>query len=97
MSDTPTTPKDASEFTVAANAAAQAVISFDDDADFGRAEQGLLATLPGAMVSVDDQVVWDCARYDFLRNDEKSPDTVHPGLWRQGRLNAVHEIGRAHV
>ncbi len=92
MSDTPTTPKDASEFTVAANAAAQAVISFDDDADFGRAEQGLLATLPGAMVSVDDQVVWDCARYDFLRNDEKSPDTVHPGLWRQGRLNAVHGL-----
>ena len=92
MSDTPTAPKDASELTVAANTAASAMISFDDEADFQRAQQGLLATLPGATVAIDDHVVWDCARYDFLRNTDKSPDTVHPGLWRQGRLNAIHGL-----
>ena len=92
MSDTPTAPKVASELTVAANTAASAMISFDDEADFRRAQQGLLATLPGATVAVDDHVVWDCARYDFLRNNEESPDTVHPGLWRQGRLNAIHGL-----
>ena len=92
MSDTPTAPKVASELTAAANTAASAMISFDDEADFQRAQQGLLATLPGATVAVDDHVVWDCARYDFLRNNENSPDTVPPGLWRQGRLNAIHGL-----
>ena len=92
MSDTPTAPKDASKITVAANANASAMVSFDDDGDFRRAQQGLLATLPDAMISLDDQIVWDCSRYDFLRNDEKSPDTVHQGLWRQGRLNAIHGL-----
>ena len=92
MSETPTTPKDAAELTALANAAAASSISFDDVADFERARKGLIATLPGAQVSVDDQVVWDCARYDFLRDNQEPPDTVHPGLWRQGRLNAIHGL-----
>ena len=70
MSDPPPAPKDASKITVAANANASAMVSFDDDGDFRRAQQGLLATLPDAMISLDDQIVWDCSRYDFLRNDE---------------------------
>ena len=82
MSETPTKPKDAAELTVAANTAAASSITFDDEADFQRAQEGLIATLPEGRVLVDDQVVWDCARYDFLRDKHESPDTVHPGLWR---------------
>lgn len=37
-------------------------------------------------------MVWDTARHDFLRTDEPAPDTVHPGLWRQGKLNAIHGL-----
>ncbi|MEC9059133.1 MAG: MBL fold metallo-hydrolase, partial [Actinomycetota bacterium] len=92
MSETPTTPKGAAELTAAANAAAASLITFDDEADFQGAQKGLIATLPEARVLVDDQVVWDCARYDFLRDNRESPDTVHPGLWRQGRLNAIHGL-----
>ncbi|MEC9473229.1 MAG: MBL fold metallo-hydrolase, partial [Actinomycetota bacterium] len=92
MSETPTTPKGAAELTAVANATAASLITFDDEADFQRAQKGLIATLPEARVVVDDQVVWDCARYDFLRDHHESPETVHPGLWRQGRLNAIHGL-----
>lgn len=92
MPETPTGPKGAAELTTVANQAAATSVTFDDEADFQRAQQGLIATLPEGRVLVDDQVVWDCAHYDFLRNKHESPDTVHPGLWRQGRLNAIHGL-----
>ena len=85
MPETPTGPKGAAELTTVANQAAATSVTFDDEADFQRA-------LPEGRVLVDDQVVWDCAHYDFLRNKHESPDTVHPGLWRQGRLNAIHGL-----
>ena len=92
MSDLDNLAKDATTPTVRKNAAATALMSFDDEADFERAEQGLIATLPEGTVKIDDHVVWDCARYDFLRNNDEAPETVHPGLWRQGRLNAIHGL-----
>ena len=92
MSDANNAPKGAAELTVQANALASETMSFDDNADFERAQRGLIATLPGGTVTVDDHTVWDCARYDFLRENHEAPDTVHPGLWRQGRLNAIHGL-----
>ena len=92
MSDANNAPKGAAELTAQANAVALENMSFDDDADFERAQRGLIATLPEGTVTVDDHVVWDCARYDFLRETHEAPNTVHPGLWRQGRLNAIHGL-----
>ena len=92
MSDANNAPKGAAELTVQANALASETMSFNDKADFERAQRGLVATLPGGTVTVDDHTVWDCARYDFLRENHEAPDTVHPGLWRQGRLNAIHGL-----
>ncbi len=86
----PDQPKPASTSTAAANTAA--VLSFDDPGDFARASQGLIATHDTGRIAVGDHLVWDVSRHDFLRTDEPAPDTVHPGLWRQGKLNAIHGL-----
>ena len=89
MSDDVRAPKPASEHTVARNRAA--VLSFDDDLDFAAANRGLVAQHPTGKVG-DGWVAWDTANHDFLRTGEPAPDTVHPGLWRQGQLNAIHGL-----
>ena len=83
-------PRPATGFTEAANSAA--VVNFDDEVDFAAARRGLVAQLPGGRVEQDGNAVWDVASHDFLRTDEAPPATVHPGLWRQGRLNSNHGL-----
>ena len=85
-------PKPASERTATLNRAAATRLRFDDDLDFAAASRGLIATMDDGVVRDGDHVVWDVGRHDFLRTDDPPPDTVHPGLWRQGRLNAVHGL-----
>ena len=86
----PGRPKAASSFTRARNSAA--VIDFDDDLDFAAAQHGLIGRHPTGRIEHDGRAVWDTANHDFLRTDDPAPDTVHPGLWRQGKLNAVHGL-----
>ncbi len=64
------------------------MLSFDDPGDFERASRGLIATQPDGRI----ESVWDTSKYDFLREEETAPETVHPGLWRQARLNAIHGL-----
>ncbi len=85
-------PKPATPQTQAAHAAAAAELSFDDPADFARASRGLIATHETGKITEGGRTVWDTATHDFMRNDEPAPDTVHPGLWRQGKLNAIHGL-----
>ena len=62
-----------------------------DPADFDRAQRGWIASL--ADVHVRDsqgRTASDIGRYEFLQ--EECPDTVHPSLWRQARLNAHHGL-----
>ena len=30
-------------------------------------------------------VIWNPAKYDFVKEGEKAPDTVNPSLWRQSQ------------
>lgn len=92
MSDDAATANPASSHTIDAHHAAAAVMSFDDPGDLERASRGLVATHETGVIEHDDRVVWDVTSYDFMRNDEPAPDTVHPGLWRQGKLNAIHGL-----
>ena len=93
MTSRPASPKDASLDTSAANAECAAVLSFDDADDFERASRGLIATHPTGVIEADNGgIAWDIARHDFLRDDAAPPDTAHPGLWRQGRLNSIHGL-----
>jgi alkyl sulfatase BDS1-like metallo-beta-lactamase superfamily hydrolase len=86
----PLAPNDASESTRRRNSAA--VVDFDDEVDFEAASRGLIAQHDTGRIEKNGRPVWDTAHHDFLRTDEAAPDTVHPGLWRQGRLNAIHGL-----
>lgn len=91
MSDAdPLSPKAATEFTRRSNSAA--VIDFDDELDFDAASRGLIAQHPTGHITKRQHTVWDVSRHDFMRTDDAAPDTVHPGLWRQGKLNAIHGL-----
>ena len=63
-----------------------------DPQDFADARRGFLGTLPDARVArADGDTVWSLQAYGFL-DEEAAPDTVHPGLWRQARLNREHGL-----
>ena len=65
----------------------ETVYPFDDERDFADAEHGFIAALePGVVRNAAGEVVWDNDSYAFLAGE--APDTVHPSLWRQSRLNA---------
>ena len=83
-------PKPATSYTSAANRAA--VINFDDEVDFAFAERGLVAQHPTTVIGGGGRPAWDGTKHAYLREDTPAPDTVHPGLWRQGRLNAIHGL-----
>ncbi len=91
----PDQPKPPSEFTEAANRAAAGSapqISFDDPGDSDRASRGLVAQIDDGRVMMGDHVVFDVANHGFVSESEENPSSVHPGLWRQARLNVNHGL-----
>lgn len=82
---------DASEHITAANRAVAMELPFADTRDFDDARRGYISTLnPGVIHATDGRVVWDIDAYSYL--DDECPDTVHPSLWRQARLNVIHGL-----
>jgi alkyl sulfatase BDS1-like metallo-beta-lactamase superfamily hydrolase len=69
-----------------------ATVDFDDGTDFAAARRGLVTEHPTGRIEENGAKVWDVAESDFIRADETAPDTVHPGLWRQARLNSIHGL-----
>ena len=91
-----TDPRDSkapSPFTTEANSLAGSTLSFDDPGDWERATRGKIAEHPtGIIVGPMGNNAWNTADFDFMRDQEQAPDSVHPSLWRHGRLNAVHGL-----
>jgi alkyl sulfatase BDS1-like metallo-beta-lactamase superfamily hydrolase len=77
---------DATQATIAAQRAAARDLPAGPDPDETLVDRGFVATIPDAEVPG----IWSMAPYAFL--DGERPDTVHPGLWRQARLNARHGL-----
>ncbi len=67
-------------------------VGFDDGTDFDAARHGLVTEHATGRIEEGGRKVWDVAESDFIRTDSQAPDTVHPGLWRQARLNAIHGL-----
>ncbi|QBI54060.1 alkyl/aryl-sulfatase [Streptomonospora litoralis] len=64
--------------------------SFSDTADFDDARRGFIAPAPLTVTDADGRTVWDLGSFSFLHDgDGAPPDTVHPHLWRQGRLTSI--------
>lgn len=77
---------------MAVNEAFLATLDFDDEGDFGRASQGLIAQHETGIIEGPIGPAWNTNEWDFLRDEHVAPDTVNPSLWRQGRLNAIHGL-----
>lgn len=79
---------EATKFTKASNSELLSKLPFEDRRDFEDAARGFIAPLPDRGVIKDDngRVVWDLTRYDFIKEDASSPETVNPSLWRQSQL-----------
>jgi alkyl sulfatase BDS1-like metallo-beta-lactamase superfamily hydrolase len=90
--DTGTVLKPASLHTCQANAAQAARLDFSDDRCFDEAQRGFVGSIPDARITTPDgRVIWDQSAFAFLEHIE-SPDSVHPSLWRQARLNRIHGL-----
>ncbi|OQP71287.1 hypothetical protein IB69_017980 [Xanthomonas citri] len=81
-------PGSASTATQEVNRRVLSQLDFSDRADFDLARRGLIAPFDGIIRGEKGQVIWDMRSYAFLQ-DETSPDTVNPSLWRQERLNRI--------
>lgn len=83
-----TNRKAATAVTAKRNSEAASGLPPEDGRDFEDARRGLVAAFePGIVAGPGDQPAWDMESYSFLEGDP--PDTVHPGLWRQSRLNRL--------
>ena len=83
-----TNRKPASELTAQRNREAAAALPLADEEDFAEARRGLVAGFePATVADEDGRTVWDLESYDFLAGE--SPDSVHPSLWRQSKLNRI--------
>jgi len=91
-----TSRKAATLATREAQEAVRDTLNFADTADFELAERGLLARRDALTIAgpadgpLGDVPAWDMTRYGFITGE--APDTVHPGLWRQARLNNLHGL-----
>lgn len=87
-------PGEATEHTRSVNARAAAELPFDDTGDLEDARRGFVAGLPSLVVrDLEDRVVWEMDAYTRFQGVERDPpDTVHPSLWRQAGLNALHGL-----
>lgn len=65
--------------------------SITDHDDFADARRGFLGTIePCVIHDANGDVVWDGDTFSFLTGE--APPTVHPSLWRQGSLVALHGL-----
>lgn len=91
-----TSQKPATPATRAAQQRALRALNFDDTEDFALAERGLIARRDRLLIEgpgngpMGEIPAWDMTTYDFIQGE--APDTAHPGLWRQARLNNLHGL-----
>lgn len=75
-----------------AHAALHAALPAQSDEDFDYARRGFIATIADAEIkNAKGRTVWSLKPYHFI-TDSPAPDTVHPALWRQARLNNIHGL-----
>lgn len=88
-------PKDATDYTKAANAAPLGELPFDDRGDFTDAQEGFIAPLlnEGKLLDKNGKVVYDAYNYRFSLTDP-APDTVNASFWRQSQLNGISGLFR---
>ncbi len=82
----------ATEATARANASVAESLPLNDQTDFDNARRGLIASNDSLVIRNQrgDAVIWNQDQYRFEQDD--SPASVNPSLWRQAKLNAIHGL-----
>ena len=79
--------KPASDATRAANDALLQELPFNDKTSFELAHKGFIAPLPQEPIKgASGNMIWDPAKYGFIKEGEAAPATTNPSLWRQSQL-----------
>jgi alkyl sulfatase BDS1-like metallo-beta-lactamase superfamily hydrolase len=76
----------ASQHTAEFNLAQRSQLALQDKRDFDEQSRGFIAAPASKKIIVDDNLVWDMQRFDFLF-EGKDFDSIHPSLQRQATLN----------
>nr|WP_242439403.1 alkyl sulfatase dimerization domain-containing protein [Pseudomonas nitroreducens] len=80
-------PKPATDATKAANDALLQELPFNDKTSFELAHKGFIAPLPSEPIKGEKgNLIWDPAKYNFIKEGEAAPATTNPSLWRQSQL-----------
>jgi alkyl sulfatase BDS1-like metallo-beta-lactamase superfamily hydrolase len=77
-----------SKFTVELQNGLRRSLPFEDKRDFEEAQKGFIAAPPYRQIKAEaGHVAWDIGKYDFLLEESKDFDSIHPSLQRQAILN----------
>lgn len=80
-------PKPATDATKAANDALLKELPFNDKTSFELAHKGFIAPLPSEPIKgPNGNMIWDPAKYNFIKEGEAAPASTNPSLWRQSQL-----------
>jgi alkyl sulfatase BDS1-like metallo-beta-lactamase superfamily hydrolase len=84
------TPKTATKYTAAKNAALLKELPFEDRRSFENAGRGFIASISPLTITrpEDGKITYDLSGLSFLEGE--TPSTANPSLWRQSQLNALH-------
>lgn len=83
-------PKPPTETIVKQQEEVRNSLPFNDTRDFDNARYGLKGQRePNSVTNAGGKVVWNNDAYKFLEEQEESPDTANPSLWRQSQLSTL--------
>ena len=85
--------KEPSRFTVDRQNTLRKTLPFEDKRDFKEAKRGFIAAPPYKQILAEaGHVAWDMGSYQWLLEDGKDFDTLHPSLQRQAILNMAYGL-----
>jgi alkyl sulfatase BDS1-like metallo-beta-lactamase superfamily hydrolase len=68
-------------------------LPFEDKRDFEEARRGFIAAPSYRQIMAEKgHVAWDIGNYDFLLEEGKDFDSIHPSLQRQAKLNMAYGL-----
>jgi alkyl sulfatase BDS1-like metallo-beta-lactamase superfamily hydrolase len=82
-----------SKFTIELQNGMRKTLPFEDKRDFEEAKKGFIAAPPYKQIKAEaGHVAWDMGSYEWLLEEGKDFDSIHPSLQRQAILNMAYGL-----
>lgn len=82
-----------SQYTLEMQNGLRKTLPFEDKRDFEEAKKGFIAAPTYKQIMAEaGNVAWDIGSYDYLLEEGKNFDTIHPSLQRQAILNMAYGL-----